>query len=95
MLYFDDMEFDENGFSIYLIEKYMNKYFEKNDIKRLIDMFTPKEIARLLGEKDLAFFCLYYLRDYFVASSENYNYNIAKIHVDIWQELTNMFTNDL
>lgn len=94
MLYFDDLEFDENDFSIYLIQKYMTKFFEKNEIKELTNVYNPKQIARLLGEKDMSFFCLYYLRDYFVASSENYNYNIASIHMDIWNELTDMFSND-
>lgn len=94
MLYFDDLEFDENEFTIYIIEKYLKKYFKKGKIKELKSNYSPKQIARFLGEKDLAFFCLYYLKDFFVASDENYNYNIAPLHLDIWQELTDVFSND-
>lgn len=72
----------------------MQKYFTSKEIDRLQEKYKPNQIARLLGERDLAFFCLYYLRDYFVASDTNYNYNIAPLHLDIWNELTQMFSND-
>lgn len=93
-MYYKDKQLTETEFTLYLLNEYMKRYFDAKEIKKLQKEYTPTQIARLLGERDLAFFCLYYLRDYFVASDENYNYNIASLHLDVWNELTNMFSYD-
>ncbi|MGM9534770.1 MAG: hypothetical protein ACI3VR_05935 [Intestinibacter sp.] len=92
--YYDGREFCDGEFSLYLISKYLADLFTKDSIKNIISKFKPEEIAKMLGENDISFFCLYYLRDYFVASSINDVRNLGKVHFEIWDELDCMFIDD-
>ncbi len=93
MLYYNDNEYTDQQFTSYLLSEYINKYFTTEQIKNM-KSYKPSQIARLLAKKDFSFFCLYYLRDYFVAGDNNFNRNLAPLHLDIWKELTQMFTFD-
>ena len=92
MLYYENKAFTDKQFSIYLIEKYLDKHFKFPE--KVKERYNPGQIARLIGEIDLSFFSLYYLRDYFVASDVNDIRNVAPFHLKVWEELDEMFTYD-
>lgn len=99
MWYYNNKEYTDKEFSMYLLTSYMPLYFNKNQLRTLREKCTigdisNDDIAKRIGEKDFSFFCLYYLRDYFVAGSDNSNRNLAPMHLEIWNELTQMFTYD-
>lgn len=95
MIYFDDIEFaNDNKYSIYLIDKYLKKYFPKNqdNIRR---KYTPNEVAKVIGEKDITFFSLYFLRTTFVPSDDNSARELCEEHYKIWKILSKAFVQDL
>lgn len=95
MIYFDDIEFpNDNKYSLYLIDKYLKKYFSKNqdNIRR---KYTPNEVAKVIGEKDITFFSLYFLRTTFVPSDDNSARELCKEHYKIWRVLSEAFVQDL
>lgn len=94
MIYFDNEKFTDNEFSLYLINKYMEKYFNNKAKEEIKKKYAPKQIAKLLGERDFSFFCTYFLRDFFVSSDENTNRNLSDEHFKIMEELTKMFVLD-
>lgn len=59
-----------------------------NNIDNLDDM------AKALGQIDIAFFCLYFLQELFVPSSENNSRPLSKDHYEVLEELNNMFVKD-
>jgi len=59
------------------------------------NLFGPHGLAYCLGEKNLEFFCLYFLQDTFVPKPNNTNRNLAPVHLEIWHELQKMFIEDL
>lgn len=94
MIYFDNLEFTtDDEYSLYLIEKYLDKYFGENK-EAIIDSFSPKEVARLLGEKDISFFSLYYLRATFTPSDDNDARTLCDEHYRIWKVLSDAFIHD-
>lgn len=92
MLYYDNKTFTDMEFSRYITKKYVEKHFKYP--KKVMERYTIKEVARLIGEIDLGFFSLYYLRDYFVASDSNDIRNVAPFHLEVWNELDEMFVMD-
>ena len=95
MIYFDDIEFpNDNKYSLYLIDKYLKKYFPKNqdNIRR---KYTPNEVAKVIGEKDITFFSLYFLRTTFVPSDDNSARELCEEHYKIWRVLSEAFVQDL
>lgn len=95
MIYFDDIEFpNDNKYSLYLIDKYLKKYFSKNqdNIRR---KYTPNEVAKVIGEKDITFFSLYFLRTTFVPSDDNSARELCEEHYKIWRVLSEAFVQDL
>lgn len=95
MIYFDDIEFaDDNKYSIYLIDKYLKKYFPKNQ-NNIRKKYLPNEVAKVIGEKDITFFSLYFLRTTFVPSDDNSARELCKEHYKIWRVLSEAFVQDL
>lgn len=92
MIYYKESEFKDNQFSIYLINEYLSKYFE--DVETIKSKYTPKQIARLLGEHDISFFSLYYLRDIFVVQKNNDARNLSDAHYEMWYILNKTFVDD-
>lgn len=92
MIYYKDNVFNGDQFSIYLINEYLEKYFENVDTIK--SKYTPKQIARLLGEHDISFFSLYYLRDIFVVQDSNSARNLSDAHYEMWDVLNRTFVND-
>lgn len=95
MIYFDDIEFaDDNKYSIYLIDKYLKKYFPKNQ-NNIRKKYLPNEVAKVIGEKDITFFSLYFLRTTFVPSDYNSARELCEEHYKIWRVLSEAFVQDL
>lgn len=92
MIYYKENEFKDNQFSIYLINEYLSKYFK--DVEAIKSKYTPKQIARLLGEHDISFFSLYYLRDIFVVQKNNDARNLSDAHYEMWDILNKTFVDD-
>lgn len=92
MIYYKENEFKDNQFSIYLINEYLSKYF--TDVETIKSKYTPKQIARLLGEHDISFFSLYYLRDIFVVQKNNDARNLSDAHYEMWDILNKTFVDD-
>lgn len=92
MIYYDDLEFNNNQFSIYLLDKYLSKYFDNINIIK--ENYSPDQIARLLGERDISFFCLYYLRDIFVVQDDNEARELSPTHYEMWDTLNTVFVED-
>lgn len=92
MIYYKENEFKDNQFSIYLINEYLSKYF--TDVETIKFKYTPKQIARLLGEHDISFFSLYYLRDIFVVQKNNDARNLSDAHYEMWDILNKTFVDD-
>ena len=93
ILYYDNKTFTDDEFSLYLIEKYLNMYFEDTSVMK--DRFTPKQISRLLGEIDISFFASYYMRNKFIVSDINTSRELAPAHYEMWNVLNDTFVNDL
>ena len=93
MIYYQGHKFIDNQYSLYLINEYLDKYFENPE--SLKSKYTPREIARLLGEHDISFFSLYYLRDIFVVQDGNAARQLSKAHYEMWNVLNDTFVNDI
>lgn len=93
MIYYKNKEFNDNQFSIFLINEYLSKYFK--DIESIKSKYTPKQIARTLGERYISFFCLYYLRDIFVVSDNNDSRELSEAHYEMWEVINKTFVDDL
>lgn len=93
MFYYSGYEFSSNELSIYLINEYLEKYFK--DTESIKAKYTPKQIARLLGEHDISFFSLYYLRDIFVVADHNEARQLSAAHHEMWNVLNDTFINDI
>lgn len=48
-----------------------------------------------MGEKDIAFFCLYFLRDIFVVQDGNEARELSKGHYDMWELANDTFIRDI
>ena len=95
MIYFDDIEFaNDNKYSIYLIDKYLKKYFPKNQ-NNIKQKYLPNEVAKVIGEKDITFFSLYFLRTTFIPSDDNSARELCEEHYKIWKVLSEAFVQDL
>ncbi len=107
MIAYDNIEFKSNEeFSRYLLLKYLTIEFKKQSaenpsrsseqmiLSNINNLFGPNSIAVWLGERNFEFFCMYYLQDTFVAKPDNKNRNLADVHLEIWQEVQQMFIDD-
>ena len=95
-IYYDDKDFNEDVFRIYLLQKYLTKHYGKDNAKKLIvayqnDLLT---IAKELGAKDVAFFAEYFLTNKFVASTENTLKPLGSVHYEIFDDLDKLLIED-
>lgn len=70
----------------------MKQYFENPD--DLKEKFSPGKIARIIGEHDISFFALYYMREIFVVSDDNSARPLAPEHYHMWKILNDVFVYD-
>lgn len=95
--YYDDLEFEqERQFDLYVLRKYLAKYYGLDKALALIKTNAKNidGLAKALGKKDIGFFCLYFLRELFVPSSENTSRALSKVHYDVFEELNKMFITE-
>lgn len=106
---YDGVEFDNNNeFNRYLLYKYLNQEyiksgatFEEADkatqeliLKHKDNLFNKNGLAVMLGERNFEFFCTYFLQDTFIPKEDNTARNLAPVHLEIWNELQQMFVED-
>lgn len=97
MIYYDNREFEtESKYEVYLLKKYLTKKYNNEGAIALLQKNRNNldELAKLLGEKDIAFFCEYYLSELFVPSDNNISKTLSKNHYEVFEELNKMFVND-
>jgi hypothetical protein len=58
------------------------------------NLFGRNGLAVSLGEKNFEFFCIYFLQDTFIPKEDNTARNLAPVHLEIWEELQQMFIED-
>src|SRR5699024_4135435 len=63
-------------------------------LNNINNLFGPNSIAVWLGERNFEFYCLYFLQDTFIPKPGNKNRELAPVHLEIWQELQQMFIED-
>jgi len=96
LIYYDDKKFEtESKFEVYLLKKYLTKHYKEKAIALLKkNKDNLDEVAFLLGKKDIAFFCEYYLNEMFVPSDGNIAKPLSKSHYEVFEELNKMFVSD-
>jgi hypothetical protein len=108
-LKYDDIEFDTNEqFNRYLLYKYATKQLINSGLNQLNaekqaqeliksnvkNLFGENGLATQLGKIDFEFYCQYFLQNTFVPKDENTARNLAPVHLEIWNELQQMFVED-
>lgn len=97
MIYFDDCTFENDGqFELYLLTKYLSKHYGEMSTMQLLKVNSNRldDLAESLGEKDFAFFCLYFMSDTFVVKDDNYNRFLAPVHYEMWELADDLFIKD-
>ena len=97
MIYFDNRKFNtELEYEVYILDKYLTKHYDSKTSKALLESNSKKldEVARALGEKDIAFFCLYFMSDTFVVKDTNTARQLSKGHYELWDIADDIFVED-
>lgn len=109
MIYFDSMEFvSELKYNIYLLKKYLTQHYDRNTAMALLRKNSSDidKLAKALGERDIEFFCLYFMSDTFVPKGlnedgsipEDHKPNVArqlsKGHYELWDVANDIFVED-
>lgn len=96
IIYYDNKEFSQAEYNTYILYKYLSKHYSKDIATKLIKQNQDKldQICIALGEKDIAFFCLYFLQDIFVVKDNNEARNLSKEHYNLWDIANKTFIED-
>ncbi|MEG0133543.1 MAG: terminase [Clostridium sp.] len=98
MIYYDDKEFNEEiEYEIYILKKYLSKYYGEDKAVKLItaNKYDLDKLAKALGAKDIAFYCLYFMSDTFTVKDGNVARALSKDHYELWDLANDIFINDL
>lgn len=101
MIQFDGYELTENQYNLYILKKHLIRYtgdiLKANMLieKHKKNLFGKNGLAVALGEHDFEFYCLYFLQDTFIPKEDNTARNLAPVHLEIWEELSKIFIDDL
>ncbi|MCW6085569.1 MULTISPECIES: terminase [Clostridium] len=97
MVYYDNKEFTQAEYNTYILYKYLSKQYSQDIAIKIIkqNQNNLSDVAIALGEKDIAFFCLYFLQDIFVVKDINEARNLSKDHYHLWDIANNTFINDI
>lgn len=82
-----------------ILRKYLVKHFGKERALHLYkknngEWFDRGNLAYALGKRDLSFFCHYFLQDTFIPKPDNRQRNLAPVHYEVWDTLSDMFVKD-
>lgn len=96
MIYYDDLKLENDQYNVYILNKYLSKHYNEEIAESTIRNNTDRldSIARSLGERDISFFCLYYLRDIFVVQDGNEARELSPTHYEMWDILNSVFVDD-
>lgn len=96
IVYFDNREFTEQQYNTYILKKYLSIHYTEEKAISIMRNNTDKlpQIAKALGERDIAFFCLYYLQDIFVVKDNNEARQLSETHYEMWDLLNKSFVLD-
>ncbi|WP_160678801.1 terminase [Clostridium sp. C8-1-8] len=96
MIYFDNREFTNQQYNTYILRKYLSIHYTEEKAISIIKNNVDKlpQIAKALGERDIAFFCLYYLQDIFVVKDNNEARQLSSTHYEMWDLLNKSFVLD-
>lgn len=97
MIYYDNLEFNNNiEYEVFLLNKYLTKHYDSKSAEELIKEYSTNldELAMALGEKDIAFFCLYFMSDTFVVKDSNTARELSEEHYKLWKLSDDIFIND-
>lgn len=96
MIYYDNLKLENDQYNVYILNKYLSKHYNEEIAEDTIRNNTDRldSIARSLGERDISFFCLYYLRDIFVVQDENEARELSPTHYEMWDILNSVFVDD-
>lgn len=96
MIYYDNLKLENDQYNVYILNKYLSKHYNEEIAESTIRNNTDRldSIARSLGERDISFFCLYYLRDIFVVKDGNEARELSPTHYEMWNILNSVFVDD-
>lgn len=96
LIYYDGLKLEDEQYNAYILNKYLSRHYNKEIAENTIKNNTDKldSIARSLGERDISFFCLYYLRDIFVVKDGNEARELSPTHYEMWATLNTVFIED-
>lgn len=97
MIYFDNRVFEKDSlYELYILKKYLTKHYDEEKAIALIKMNASRldDLAKALGEKDIEFFCLYFMSDTFVVKDNNVARQLSKGHYELWKLANDIFVED-
>ncbi|MDU2290972.1 MAG: terminase [Clostridium celatum] len=96
MIYYDNKEFNDLQFKVYLLNKYLTKHYNSDIALKTLKAHSKNldKLAKSLGEKDISFFCLYFLQDIFIVKDTNEARELSKGHYEMWELANKVFIND-
>ncbi|MBE6071054.1 MAG: terminase [Clostridium butyricum] len=97
MIYFDNLKFGtELKYEVYLLTRYLVKHYDKEIADKLLKANSNDldKLARALGERDIEFFCLYFMSDTFVVKDDNVARQLSKGHYELWELANRIFVQD-
>ncbi|MGL5440808.1 MAG: hypothetical protein ACRDA4_10600 [Filifactoraceae bacterium] len=94
MIYYDNKEFSDELYRVYILKKYLVKYYGEEKAIKLIRNNDISKLAKSLGQMDISFFCLYFLQDIFVVKEGNEARELSKDHYEMWDILNKTFVDD-
>lgn len=95
MVYYDNKEFENEMFDLYILNKYLTKHYNKETAIELLKNNDINEVAKALGKIDIEFFCLYFLQDIFIVKDTNEARQLSPDHYELWQLANKTFIEDL
>lgn len=96
IIYYDDKEFTDIQYKVYILNKYLIKHYNRDIARKSLKKFSKdlNTLARALGEKDIGFFCLYFMSDIFVVKDSNEARQLSATHYDMWELANDTFIKD-
>lgn len=97
IIYYDNKEFNDLQFKVYLLNKYLTKYYSNDIAIKTLKAHSKDldKLAKSLGEKDISFFCLYFLQDIFVVKDTNEARQLSPTHYEMWELANDVFVKDI